>query len=137
MLSSDDNLAGLFIHIRSENMGLLLGEASRNLTYGCTTAIFDGRISLYWSDNPKLDVVCRARFPCLDRYGVKSIAREDLRMRMPRPRHIFVFAVCSFALLANVVFVAVAPEFDLLIVVPVALSAAYLIYVIGQVTVLR
>jgi hypothetical protein len=56
---------------------------------------------------------------------------------MTRSRQIFVFAVSSFGLLANAVFVAAATRFDLLIVVPVALSAAYLIYVIAQVTVLR
>jgi hypothetical protein len=82
-----------------------------------------------------LDAVGRARFSCLDRYGVESITREDFRMT--RSRQIFVFAVSSFGLLANAVFVAAATRFDLLIVVPVALSAAYLIYVIAQVTVLR
>lgn len=55
---------------------------------------------------------------------------------MPKPRDILIFAVSSLGLLANAVFVAVATKFDLLVAVPVALSAAYLIYVIAQVTVL-
>lgn len=105
------------------------------MAYGCITTIFDRRIYLCWRDNPILDAVRRARFSCLDRCGVKSLASKHLRM--PTPRQISIFAVCSFALLANAVFVAVATGFDLLIVVPVALSAAYLIYVIGQVTILR
>jgi hypothetical protein len=55
---------------------------------------------------------------------------------MPKPTKIAVFAVCSFALLANSVFVVVATGFNLFISVPVAVSALYLAYVVAEFTVL-
>jgi hypothetical protein len=49
---------------------------------------------------------------------------------------VLIFAAACFVLLVDVVFIAVATEFNLPIVIPATLSAAYLAYSVAHATVL-
>jgi Flp pilus assembly protein TadB len=60
--------------------------------------------------------------------------RDRLRMTSPgksgmsKPTKLAIFVACGLALLALVVFIVVATQFNLLIVIPAMLSAAYLAF---------
>jgi len=68
-----------------------------------------------------------------ERYGAWSPPAQV--SRMPRPVKISLFVVICGALLVDVVFVGWATKLNLLIVVPVALSAVYLCYFAAHYTI--
>jgi len=57
--------------------------------------------------------------------------------KTPKAVNFLIFAVSSLVLLADAVFIAVATKFDLYIVVPGTLSAAFLIYCAARFTILN
>lgn len=56
---------------------------------------------------------------------------------MPKVIKFVIFIVCTMALLADVAFIILATQFNLLIVLPSVLSAAYLSYAAAHLTILK
>ncbi|MFZ0064821.1 MAG: hypothetical protein WAK90_01505 [Pseudolabrys sp.] len=56
---------------------------------------------------------------------------------MPKVIKFVIFIVCTMALLADVAFIILATQFNLLIVLPSVLSAAYLCYAAAHLTILK
>ena len=54
---------------------------------------------------------------------------------MSKPKKVMIFYVLCLALIADIAFITVATKFDLLIITPAILSAAYLGYLVARATV--
>ena len=64
------------------------------------------------------------------------LPRGKKAVKLCKPTKKLIFAAGSLALLANTIFIVVATAFNLFIVVPVILSALYLVYVLAELTIL-